>query len=43
MDNVPKDVAASATAVAITARSRAGKPDDRDLVRQAQKGDFSGL
>jgi RNA polymerase sigma-70 factor, ECF subfamily len=38
MDNVPKDVAASATAVAITSRSRAGKPDDRDLVRQAQKG-----
>ncbi|MGH9728619.1 MAG: RNA polymerase sigma factor [Candidatus Acidiferrales bacterium] len=32
-------MAASATAVAITARSRAGKPDDRELVRAAQKGE----
>src|SRR5487761_515849 len=38
MDNVPKYVAASATAVAMTARPRAGKPDDRELVRDAQKG-----
>lgn len=38
MDNVPKYVAASATTVAITARPRAGKPDDRELVRDAQKG-----
>ncbi len=39
MDNVPKDVAASATAVAMTARPRTGKPDDRELVRAAQKGE----
>ncbi|HKV28566.1 MAG TPA: sigma-70 family RNA polymerase sigma factor [Candidatus Acidoferrales bacterium] len=39
MDNVPKYVAASATAVAITARPRAGKADDRELVRAAQKGE----
>ncbi len=36
MDNVPKYVAASA--LAISAVSRTGKPDDRELVRQAQKG-----
>ena len=39
MDNVPKYVAASATAVAMTARPRTGKPDDRELVRAAQKGE----
>lgn len=39
MDNVPKYVAASATAVAMTARPRAGKLDDRELVRAAQKGE----
>lgn len=39
MDNVPKYVAASATAVAMTARSRTAKPDDRELVRAAQKGE----
>lgn len=39
MDNVPKYVAASATAVAMTARPRTAKPDDRDLVRAAQKGE----
>ena len=38
MDNVPKYVAASAAAVAISARSRTIKPDDRELVMQAQKG-----
>lgn len=38
MDNVPKYVAASAPAVAIQARARPSKPDDRDLVMQAQKG-----
>ncbi|HEV2617064.1 MAG TPA: sigma-70 family RNA polymerase sigma factor [Candidatus Acidoferrales bacterium] len=32
-------MAASATTVAITARARAGKPDDRELVRAAQKGE----
>src|SRR5487761_222040 len=39
MDNVPKYVAASATAVAMTVRPRTGKPDDRELVRAAQKGE----
>ena len=38
MDNVPKYVAASVAAVAIPARSRSSKPDDRELVMQAQKG-----
>jgi RNA polymerase sigma-70 factor, ECF subfamily len=38
MDNVPKYVAASAAAVAVTARARPAKPDDRELVIQAQKG-----
>jgi RNA polymerase sigma-70 factor, ECF subfamily len=38
MDNVPKYVAASAAAVAVSARSRPSKPDDRELVMQAQKG-----
>ena len=38
MDNVPKYVAASAAAVAVTARARPAKPDDRELVVQAQKG-----
>lgn len=38
MDNVPKDVAASAAAVAIPVRARSAKPDDRELVMQAQKG-----
>ncbi len=39
MDNVPKYVAASATAVTMTARPRAGRADDRELVQQAQKGE----
>ena len=38
MDNVPKYVAASTAAAAISARSRPSKPDDRELVMQAQKG-----
>jgi len=38
MDNVPKYVAASAAAVAVSARAQAGKPDERELVTQAQKG-----
>lgn len=38
MDHVPKYVAASAAAISIPARSRAAKPDDRELVMQAQKG-----
>jgi RNA polymerase sigma-70 factor (ECF subfamily) len=38
MDNVPKYVAASAAAIAVSARARTGKPDDRELVMQAQKG-----
>ncbi len=38
MDNVPKYVAASAAAIAVSARSRSSKPDDRELVMQAQKG-----
>jgi RNA polymerase sigma-70 factor, ECF subfamily len=38
MDNVPKYVAASAAAVAVSARARPSKPDDRELVMQAQKG-----
>lgn len=38
MDNVPKDVAASAAVVAIPARARSAKPDDRELVLQAQRG-----
>lgn len=38
MDNVPKYVAANAAAVAISARPRSDKPDDHELVVQAQKG-----
>lgn len=38
MDHVPKDVAASAAAVAVPARSRVVQTDDRELVMQAQKG-----
>lgn len=38
MGDVPKYVAASATAVALAGRRRAGAADDRDLVRRAQKG-----
>ena len=38
MDHVPKDVAASAAAVAVPARSRVSQTDDRELVMQAQKG-----
>ncbi|HLW81676.1 MAG TPA: sigma-70 family RNA polymerase sigma factor [Candidatus Acidoferrales bacterium] len=38
MDNVPKYVAASTAAIAVSARARTGKPDDRELVMQAQKG-----
>lgn len=38
MDNVPKYVAASAAAVAFSGRTRTAKPDDRELVVQAQKG-----
>jgi RNA polymerase sigma-70 factor, ECF subfamily len=38
MENVPKYVGASATAVAITARPRTGRVDDRELVKQSQKG-----
>lgn len=38
MDHVPKDVAASAAAVAVPVRSRVAHTDDRELVMQAQKG-----
>src|SRR5579864_6284129 len=37
MDNVPKYVAATATAIAVSPRTRAGKTDDRELVHLAQK------
>ncbi|HEV2298838.1 MAG TPA: sigma-70 family RNA polymerase sigma factor [Candidatus Acidoferrales bacterium] len=43
MDNVPHDVAASAAAIAVSSRARAGKPDDRELVRLAQKGTTSAF
>lgn len=43
MDNVPHNVAASAAAIAVTARTRAGKTDDRELVRLAQKGTASAF
>jgi RNA polymerase sigma-70 factor, ECF subfamily len=43
MDDVPKYVAASAAAIAVTPRARAGKADDRELVRQAQKGTASAF
>lgn len=38
MDHVPKDVAASAAAVAVPVRARVSQTDDRELVMQAQKG-----
>jgi RNA polymerase sigma-70 factor, ECF subfamily len=38
MDHVPKYVAASAATIAVSAKARAGKPDERELVTQAQKG-----
>lgn len=38
MDNVPKYVAANAAAITVSARARVAKPDDRELVKQAQKG-----
>ncbi|HEV2491054.1 MAG TPA: sigma-70 family RNA polymerase sigma factor [Candidatus Acidoferrales bacterium] len=43
MDNVPHNVAASAAAIAVSARARAGKTDDRELVRLAQKGTASAF
>ncbi|HEV2490240.1 MAG TPA: sigma-70 family RNA polymerase sigma factor, partial [Candidatus Acidoferrales bacterium] len=43
MDNVPHNVAASAAAIAVTAHARAGKTDDRELVRLAQKGTASAF